>query len=97
MVPAATGVLTGANDVDGDALTAAVVSAPASGTLSLAANGSFVYTPAANVNGLVTFAFRASDGSLNSNNGTITINITAGESRRCDGRASGRRSTGSDC
>src|SRR5581483_12007400 len=44
-VNAATGLLTGAGDPDGDSLTAAVVAAPTHGKLTLHADGSFVYTP----------------------------------------------------
>ena len=50
-------------DPDGDTLTAAVVdSAPSHGTLTLNADGSFTYTPAANFNGTDSFTYRASDG-----------------------------------
>src|SRR5262249_23233571 len=45
------GVLGNDTDVDGNALTAVLVSGPAHGTLALNANGSFAYTPAANYNG----------------------------------------------
>ena len=50
-------------DVDGNTLTAALVSGPAHGTLTLNANGSFTYTPAANYNGSDSFTYRANDGS----------------------------------
>src|SRR5206468_936158 len=43
-VPAA-GVLANDSDVDGDTLTAVLVSGPSHGTLTLNANGSFTYTP----------------------------------------------------
>jgi uncharacterized delta-60 repeat protein len=75
-VPVATGVL--ANDTDPDAgtsLTAVLVSGPANGTLALAGNGSFVYTPAAGFSGGDSFSYRASDGSLNSNVVTVTISV----------------------
>src|SRR5207237_494912 len=44
-------VLGNDTDVDGDPLTAALVSGPSHGTLTLSANGSFSYTPAANYSG----------------------------------------------
>ena len=59
---AAPGVLGNDSDVDGDALTAVLVSGPAHGTLTLNANGSFTYTPAANYNGPDSFTYKANDG-----------------------------------
>src|SRR5205814_795249 len=56
-----------ATDIDGDALTYAVVTGPSNGSVTLNANGSFTYTPAANYNGPDSFTFHASDGSLSSN------------------------------
>ena len=53
-----------ANDTSGSGgpLTAATVSGPTHGTLTLNADGSFTYTPAAGYNGPDTFRYRASDG-----------------------------------
>ncbi|TMD29158.1 MAG: hypothetical protein E6I94_07155, partial [Chloroflexi bacterium] len=45
-VVAAAGVLANDSDADGDALRAALVSGVSHGTLSLATNGGFTYTPA---------------------------------------------------
>src|SRR5439155_766642 len=75
-VTAATGVLANDTDVDGDPLTAALATAPTKGTLALNANGSFTYTPNANVNGSDTFTYRASDATLTSPLATVTIAIT---------------------
>ena len=74
---AASGLLANDTDGDGDTLTAALVTGPARGTLTLNANGSFIYTPNANVNGSDSFAYRASDGTANSNSATVSITITA--------------------
>ena len=77
-VPVASGVL--ANDSDPDAgttLSAVLESGPAHGTLTLASNGSFLYTPVAVYSGSDTFTYRASDGSLTSNLATVTINVTS--------------------
>src|SRR5205823_1711289 len=63
--------------VDGDALTAVLVSAPAHGSLTLNANGSFSYMPAANYNGSDSFTYKANDGALNSNVATVAITINA--------------------
>jgi VCBS repeat-containing protein len=77
-VNTASGVLANDTDSDGDALTAALVSSPANGTLSLNPNGSFLYTPTSGYNGSDGFVYRASDGSATSNaTVTITINNTA--------------------
>src|SRR6185312_8654413 len=64
---AAPGVLGNDTDVDSTTLTAVVVAAPAHGKLTLNANGSFTYTPAANYNGPDTFSYKVNDGSLDSN------------------------------
>ncbi|PYR12683.1 MAG: adhesin, partial [Acidobacteria bacterium] len=74
---AAAGVLANDSDVDGDALTAVLVSAPAHGSLTLNANGSFSYMPAANYNGSDSFTYKANDGALNSNVATVAITINA--------------------
>jgi VCBS repeat-containing protein len=74
---AAPGVLGNDSDPDGDSLSAVAGSGPSHGTLTLNANGSFVYTPAANYNGSDSFTYRASDGTLTSNLATVTITITA--------------------
>jgi VCBS repeat-containing protein len=74
---AAPGVLANDGDVDGDALSAAVESPPAHGSLSLKADGSFTYTPAANFNGGDSFTYRASDGTLASSLATVTLTVSA--------------------
>ena len=55
------GVLGNDTDTESNPLTATLVSGPASGSLTLNADGSFSYTPAANVNGPVTFTYRANE------------------------------------
>jgi VCBS repeat-containing protein len=76
-VPAATGVLAGDTDVEGTPLTAVPVSGVQHGTLTLNADGSFDYTPAAHYNGTDSFTYRASDGSAQSNLATVTLTITS--------------------
>jgi hypothetical protein len=70
----APGVL--ANDLDllGPNLGATLVASPTHGSLSLAADGSFSYTPAANYSGADTFVYRATDGA--NILGTAWVNIT---------------------
>lgn len=70
---AAPGVL--GNDT-GASLSASLVNTTSNGTLALAANGSFDYTPNPNFNGLDSFTYQANDGSQNSNVATVTINVT---------------------
>jgi len=71
---AAPGVLGNDSDIDGDALTAVLVSGTAHGTLALNADGSFSYTPAAHYAGSDSFTYRAFDGTDHSN--TVTVSIT---------------------
>jgi VCBS repeat-containing protein len=75
LVVNAPGVLANDSDVDGDTLSAALASGPVHGTLTLNANGSFTYTPAANFNGNDTFTYRASDGTVLSSLATVSITV----------------------
>jgi VCBS repeat-containing protein len=72
---AAKGVLANDTDPEGDLLSAALVAGPANGTLVLNADGSFVYTPAAGFTGQDQFTYRATDGLLQSNLATVTIQV----------------------
>ncbi|NJO84732.1 MAG: cadherin-like domain-containing protein, partial [Blastochloris sp.] len=71
----AAGVLGNDSDIDGAPLSSVLVSGAANGTLSLAADGSFLYTPDANFNGTDSFTYQASDGSSQSETATVTITI----------------------
>jgi Ca2+-binding RTX toxin-like protein len=70
------GFLLGA-DVDGDALTYEIVTAPTKGvvTITNAATGAFTYTPNANANGADSFTYRVFDGTVYSNTATVTVAI----------------------
>ncbi len=68
------GTLLGA-DVDGDALTFALVGTAKNGTVAVNANGSYTYAPNANYHGSDSFTFRASDGQAASNVATVTIAV----------------------
>ena len=75
-------------DPDGDPLSAVLVTGPSHGTVTLNANGSFTYTPAADYDGTDSFTYRANDGTLKSNQATVTITVTASQrgpdrGRRC--------------
>ena len=74
-VNAASGVLANDTDADGNHLTASLVTSPGKGTLKLAADGSFTYTPARNFTGQVSFTYANSDGTVKSNNATVTITV----------------------
>jgi VCBS repeat-containing protein len=73
----APGVLANDTDLDSSTLTAAVVTGPGHGTLTLNADGSFTYTPDADFNGTDPFTYRASDGTAQSSPATVTITVTA--------------------
>src|SRR5207249_4569200 len=72
----APGVLANDSDVDGDALSAVLVSNPTHGTLTLNGDGSFTYMPALNFNGIDSFTYKASDGQAQSDVATVTITVT---------------------
>lgn len=69
------GVLANDSDVDGPTISAALLSTTINGTLSLAANGSFSYTPNVGFTGIDTFTYAATDGTLNSNPATVTLAV----------------------
>lgn len=59
-----TSTLPAAVDVDGDALVYAVAQPPQSGTVVVAADGAYTYTPAPNFNGVDSFGYTVSDGTF---------------------------------
>src|SRR5437773_12074116 len=69
----APGVLANDGDVDGDPLTAIVVSNPTHGSLTLNNDGSFTYIPALNYNGPDSFTYKANDGQADSAPATVKI------------------------
>ena len=73
----APGLLANDTDADGNALSASALTQPAHGTLSLAANGSFTYTPASGFSGTDSFTYRAYDGQAYSATTTVSIAVTA--------------------
>ncbi|MCK6475025.1 MAG: PKD domain-containing protein [Planctomycetes bacterium] len=76
-VAAAAGLLTNDQDLDGEAIRAELVTPPSTGEVVLHADGSFTYTPPADFNGVVTFGYRADDGTLHSLEATVTITVNA--------------------
>jgi VCBS repeat-containing protein len=76
-VPGSSGVLSNDSDTDpGQSLSAVLATNPASGTLTLGANGGFTYVPASSFVGAVSFTYRASDGVTTSAIATATITIS---------------------
>ncbi|WP_307351256.1 tandem-95 repeat protein [Caulobacter ginsengisoli] len=67
-----------ATDADGDSLTFGLADggAPAHGSVSIASDGSFTYTPDANYNGTDSFTYQVSDGNGGVDTDTLTINVT---------------------
>jgi VCBS repeat-containing protein len=76
-VGAATGVLANDSDPNGDPLSALLVTGPQHGTLTLNADGSLIYQPVANWNGIDSFTYRASDGTMTSDPVTVTLLVEA--------------------
>ncbi len=74
------GAVTG-SDVDGQALTFAVVSGPSNGALTLNANGTFSYQPTAGFAGNDSFTFTASDGATTSPPATVSITVNSTNAR----------------
>ncbi|WP_193844447.1 Ig-like domain-containing protein [Flavobacterium hungaricum] len=75
-VTTAAGILSNDTDIDGDSLTAVLVSGPANGTLTLNANGSFTYVHDGSETITDSFTYRANDGTASSNIATVTITVT---------------------
>lgn len=75
-INAASGLLAGATDVDGDTnLSFRIVSAPTHGTLTTNPDGSFGYYPDHNFTGTDTFTYQVSDGTRFGNIATVTLNV----------------------
>jgi VCBS repeat-containing protein len=72
-----TGTLPTATDVEKDPITYSKASDPAHGTASVAAGGSFTYTPSANYNGADSFGYSVGDGQGGLNTYTANVIISA--------------------
>ncbi|ULQ45279.1 Ig-like domain-containing protein [Flagellatimonas centrodinii] len=69
------GNLPAATDVDGDTVTYALNTGAANGTVTVNANGSFIYVPNANFNGADAFTYTVSDGNGGSSTYTVNVNV----------------------
>jgi hypothetical protein len=76
LTTAAPGVLGNDTDAESSPLVAELVNNVSNGTLSLATNGSFVYTPTAGFVGPDSFTYRASDGQDWSAAATVSLTVT---------------------
>jgi hypothetical protein len=74
----APGVLGNDQDPDGEPLAASVVTSTVSGSLTLAADGSFVYTPAPGFYGADSFVYQACDGAGLCARATVRITVQRG-------------------
>jgi hypothetical protein len=74
---AAAGVLANDTDADSNPLTSAAVAQPAHGTLALASDGSFIYTPNAGYYGTDSFTYQDNDGFVNGNTATVSVRVDA--------------------
>lgn len=70
-----TSVLTNDFDIEGDALTAVLVSTPTYGTLSLMVSGTFTYVHDGSETTTDSFQYRANDGTIDGNITTVSIQI----------------------
>lgn len=77
LVVAAPGVIANDNDIDGDSLTAAVVTPPVNGSLSFLADGSFTYTPDPAFTGADSFTYRVNDGLADSAPAAVSITVNS--------------------
>ena len=77
IVAAGASVLANDTDADGDILTLDLLSGPAHGSLTLNADGSFIYTPAANWWGPDSFTYEVSDGNGGSDSATVSLTVNA--------------------
>lgn len=77
LVVAGPGVLANDRDVEGDVLSASLISGPDHGTLTLNPDGSFTYTPDVDFNGTDRFHYAAGDGTSGGIEATVTIRVLA--------------------
>jgi hypothetical protein len=75
LIVPAPGVLGNDEDEDGNTLTASLSDNPANGSVTLDADGSFVYVPDSDFAGEDFFTYIASDGSNNSEAATVTVTV----------------------
>jgi len=75
LIVPAPGVLGNDEDPDGDTITASLSGAPSNGSVTLDADGSFVYLPDPDFSGEDHFKYIATDGSDSSEVATVTVSV----------------------
>ena len=76
-IDATGGLAANDSDADGDTLSISLVDEPSHGTVTVAEDGSFVYTPKANFHGEDSFTYVASDGQVDTEVASVTIMVEA--------------------
>ena len=71
------GVLGNDSDQDGDTLAAVLKNTTSSGSLTMNVDGSFIYQPNPDFNGVDTFTYKVNDGGSDSNLATVTITVNS--------------------
>ena len=75
LIISAPGILANDSDANGQTLQSILVSNPDNGSLTLNADGSFIYAPSANFVGTDFFTYIANDGTMDSNTATVFITV----------------------
>ena len=75
LIISAPGILANDSDANGQSLQSILVSNPDNGSLTLSADGSFIYAPSANFVGTDFFTYAANDGTMESNIATVFIKV----------------------
>jgi hypothetical protein len=72
-------VLDNDSDVDGDALTVAIGTGPTQGAVTINADNTVTYTPAANYSGADSFTYTVSDGHGGTATATVSVTVTSSQ------------------
>ena len=75
-IPRVINIMANDTDSDGNSLTLSSYTQPRNGSVTENANGTFTYSPDLNFNGEDSFAYRISDGKVQSNNATVTVMVS---------------------
>jgi VCBS repeat-containing protein len=82
LIPASAGLLTNDIDVDSDNLSVIKISDPSNGTLTLNTDGSIVYFPNKDFNGIDSFSYKINDGDLDSNEAKVFIHVNSSDNKQ---------------